>query len=432
MSDQGKQYVYNGVLLRCDKGVIPTPFTVLPRPSRIRGQFQAHELDKVPMLNIKPFGVCAITHAPCMPAPIMWTGVHQGALRLGPMHAHPLLESSTCQCGLGGKISIVMPPALGGGGAPAPTAADHADATAHEVADGFKWAALGFAVLGVGLAIAGCFFPPLELAAGASFEAALAASAGTAFVAADVSMAIGVGIDVGVAVAHPTPANRAVVVGDALGLALGYGAGKVIGAAVSKFGPTVAEMFAQRAAQKALQDADPATVYHFKSDAYVQSLLDEINPKFFGADTRYGAGFYVAQKGETAIAEVTYHGGDAAKGKVVRYEMDMSKVKALDMTDPATAKAYKVEKAFAHEHAVEADVAAKRAAGGFTPDELDKLTNTKYAKFQAIGEQAKAEGYNAIKFPSVRSTGSNYVIYSDNPVFMNEVMKPQMVMPAVK
>ena len=39
-------------------------------------------------------------------------------------------------------------------------------------------AALGFAALGVGLALAGCFFPPLELAAGASFEAALAASAG--------------------------------------------------------------------------------------------------------------------------------------------------------------------------------------------------------------------------------------------------------------
>ena len=69
-------------------------------------------------------------------------------------------------------------------------------------------------MLGVGLAIAGCFFPPLELAAAASFETAMAAGASAAFVAADVSMAIGVGIDVGVAVAHPTPANRAVVVGE--------------------------------------------------------------------------------------------------------------------------------------------------------------------------------------------------------------------------
>lgn len=260
MSDQGKQYVYNGVLLRCDKGVIPTPLTVLPRPSLIRGQFQAHELDLVPLLNIKPFGVCAITHGPCMPAPLMWTEVHQGSLRIGPASARPLLESSVCRCGIGGSISIIMPPvlpagpALAGGApaqAPAPPAEAPGDATAHEVAEGFKWAALGFAVAGVGLAIAGCFFPPLELAAGASFEAALAASASTAFIAADVSMAVGIGIDVAVAEVHPTPANRAVVVGDVVGLAVGYGIGKGLGALASKYGPAVAEAFAQRAAQKA-------------------------------------------------------------------------------------------------------------------------------------------------------------------------------------
>ena len=297
-------------------------------------------------------------------------------------------------------------------------------------------AALGFAVLGVGLAIAGCFFPPLELAAGASFEAALAASAGTAFVLADAAMAIGVGIDVSVALAHPTPANKAVVVGDALGLAIGYGIGKAIGVAVSKFGPTVAEMFAQRAAeraaQEALQEADPATVYHFKGTKFVQFVLDGINPEYFGKDTRYGAGFYVAQQGETAIAEVSYHGVNAAEGQVIRYEMDMSKVKALDMTDPATAKAYHVEEAFAHERAVEADVLAKRAEGILPKEALDELTSTKYAKFQEIGARAQAEGYNAVKFPSVRGKGSNYVIYSKSKEFINQVMKPQMVMPATK
>ena len=298
------------------------------------------------------------------------------------------------------------------------------------MAAGFKWAALGLAVAGVGLAIAGCFFPPLELAAGASFEAALAASA--AFVAADASLAIGVGLDVGVAEVHPSPANQAVVVGDLVGLALGYGAGKVIGAAVSKFGPEVAEIFARRAAQKALQEVDPATVYHFKGNNYVQSLLDEINPKYFGKDTRYGPGLYVAQHGETAIAEVNYHGGDPAVGKVIRYEMDMSQIKALDMTDPATAKAYGTQEAFAHEAAVEAQVAAKRAEGVLSKEDLDALTNTKYAKFQEIGIRAKTEGYNAVKFPSMRGEGYNYVIYSEDAGFMNQVMKPQMVMPAVK
>lgn len=416
------------MLLHCDKGAVPTPLTVLPRPSRIRGQFQAHELDKVPLVNILPFGACAVMYGgPCTPAPVLWTQVHQGALRLGPTHARPLLESSVCSCAIGGRISLIMPPALPVGLTPVPGTTPAApvageaptsstsDATAHEVAAGFKWAALGFAVAGVGLAIAGCFFPPLELAAGASFEAALAASASTAFVAADVSMAVGIGLDTAVAEVHPTPANQAVVVGDLVALALGHGAGKLIGAAVSKFGPEVAEVFAQRAAQKAAQEADPATVYHFKSNAYVQSLLDEINPQYFGKDTRYGAGLYVAQKGETAIAEVTYHGGDPAAGKVIRYEMDMSKIKALDMTDEATAQKYGVDEAFAHEHAVEAKVAAARARSGLSPDDLKELEQqevTKYSKFQEIGEQAKAEGYNTVKFPSVRGEGANYVIYS--------------------
>ncbi|RZK32632.1 MAG: DUF4280 domain-containing protein, partial [Hymenobacter sp.] len=112
MSDHGKQYVYNGVLLRCDKGVVPSPLTVLPCSSRIRGQFQATELDLLPLVNIKPFGACAMTYgSPCIPVPILWTQVHQGALRLGPAHARPLLESSVCQCALGGRISIIMPPA---------------------------------------------------------------------------------------------------------------------------------------------------------------------------------------------------------------------------------------------------------------------------------------------------------------------------------
>jgi hypothetical protein len=297
MSDTGKQYAYNGVLLHCDKGVLPTPLTVLPRPSRIRGQFQAHELDKLPLVNIKPFGACALLRAPCMPLNPQWTQVHQGALRLGPMHARPLLESSICQCQVGGRISITMLPAAGTSIAPTPAAPEEStgDATAHEVADSFKWAALGFAALGVGLAIAGCFFPPLELAAGASFEAALAASASTAFLAADVSMAAGIGIDLAVAEVHPTPANEAVVVGDVVGLALGYGIGKGLSALASKYGPVVASTFAQQLAKRAGTKASFAefieTVEQFKGgacpelareahDLYMQGKWQELETLF--------------------------------------------------------------------------------------------------------------------------------------------------------
>jgi len=110
------------------------------------------------------------------------------------------------------------------------------------------------------LAIAGIFVPPLELAAGESFIAAAAASAGTVLLAADVSLAIGVSLDVAVYEVHPTPANQAVVVGDAIGLALGYGAGKLVGAAVSKYGPAVAGLFARRAAQRAAEELEGVVI----------------------------------------------------------------------------------------------------------------------------------------------------------------------------
>jgi hypothetical protein len=51
-------------------------------------------------------------------------------------------------------------------------------------------------------------------------------SAGPAFIVAGVSMAVGIGIDVAIAQVHPNPANRAVVVG----VAIGYGACRALGA----------------------------------------------------------------------------------------------------------------------------------------------------------------------------------------------------------
>jgi hypothetical protein len=65
-------------------------------------------------------------------------------------------------------------------------------------------------------------------------------------------MVVGIGIDV--AQVHPTLANRAVVVGDVVGLAIGYGAGKALCASASKYGPAVAEAFAQRAGREASED----------------------------------------------------------------------------------------------------------------------------------------------------------------------------------
>ncbi|MGD1845526.1 MAG: hypothetical protein ACFB10_09060, partial [Salibacteraceae bacterium] len=75
---------------------------------------------------------------------------------------------------------------------------------------------------------------------------------------------------------------------------------------------------AQEAAPTKTKDTDelaPAeqeqaqSVYHVKGNQYAQSVLDEINPQYFNeATNRYGGGFYVAEKGEVAVAEVYHHG----------------------------------------------------------------------------------------------------------------------------
>ena len=108
---EGDSYVRDGDLLRCDKGVLVTPLTVLPRPSRVHGRFQATTIDCLPLVNVKPFGACAITHGPCMPPMLVWTQAHPAGRLVGG--APPLLESSVCQCALGGRISITMLPVPG-------------------------------------------------------------------------------------------------------------------------------------------------------------------------------------------------------------------------------------------------------------------------------------------------------------------------------
>jgi hypothetical protein len=56
---------------------------------------------------------------------------------------------------------------------------------------------------------------------------------------------------------------------------------------------------------------------------------------------------------------------------------------------------------------------------GYTaPDLPDAAT-------QQIGDRAMADGYNAIRFPSLRGDGSNYAVLTD----FNTVLSPQMITP---
>ncbi|UOQ55547.1 DUF6531 domain-containing protein [Hymenobacter cellulosivorans] len=99
-----KKYVPAGVFLTCDKGTLPATFNVtFNARTSIYGQNLATDLDKIPVVNVPPMGVCSITKMPCLVVPITWSPV-KNDVQLGP--AHLLLEDSTLQCGLGGKVGI--------------------------------------------------------------------------------------------------------------------------------------------------------------------------------------------------------------------------------------------------------------------------------------------------------------------------------------
>lgn len=95
--------------LQCDKGTIPTSITVTSQTfMSIEGKLQATEEDKQPNSNIKPFGQCKLKPSsggflPCIPAPIKWQDT--SVFEIDGMKE--LLDSSTCTCSVGGKISIV-------------------------------------------------------------------------------------------------------------------------------------------------------------------------------------------------------------------------------------------------------------------------------------------------------------------------------------
>ena len=156
-------------------------------------------------------------------------------------------------------------------------------------------------------------------------------------------------------------------------------------------------------------------VYHVKSDKFVQNVIDDIEPAFFGTDTRFGPGFYVASDGETAIAEVMHHGGSAGASKVIRFTMSKTQLKVLDLTDESIASAWKLNDARAYELA-----------------HLSESKMVYYKKFQEMAQNAANQGYNAIRYKSYRNPGGvNYVIIGNDKEFFKQIFKPQMVMPGV-
>ena len=121
----GQETCMNAVC-QCTFGTTPSTLTVVPKgpPVRASGQLAANVMDFVPMVNIKPFGMCTtvsnpqvasataaasgvLTPQPCIP---VITGPWAPGSPTVNINGSPALSStSKCMCAWGGVISITMP-----------------------------------------------------------------------------------------------------------------------------------------------------------------------------------------------------------------------------------------------------------------------------------------------------------------------------------
>lgn len=99
--------VVNGAILRCDKGAAPTPLVATTAPLvQINARAVATIIDKEPAVNVLPFGVCAITLAPCVPiTPLPWM---PGGIGIPVATPFPVLtKASLLPCMIGGIIEVL-------------------------------------------------------------------------------------------------------------------------------------------------------------------------------------------------------------------------------------------------------------------------------------------------------------------------------------
>ncbi|MBO2013010.1 DUF6531 domain-containing protein [Hymenobacter negativus] len=226
----GDKYVMNGVWLTCDKGVTPSRFNVTPKPVQLYDEHFANELDKIPLVNIMPFGVCSVTRTPCMPVPVMWERVMDDGLTV--LGARPLVDTSKCRCGVGGQIAIHFTKA----GATAAVELDQKLDKVDEIADAAEtasqWAFFG----GIALAVGGAIL--CATGVGAPLGAAMIAGGGELITASTV-LASAAAITKGVTKFARDPSKEAglSIVGEVLtDLAVNYVMNKLGGAVVKRLG----------------------------------------------------------------------------------------------------------------------------------------------------------------------------------------------------
>lgn len=226
----GDKYVMNGVWLTCDKGVAPSRFNVTPKPVQLYDEHFANELDKIPQVNIMPFGVCSVTQKPCLPVPVLWERVMDTGLTV--LGARPLLNTSKCQCGVGGKISINFTRADANAAVALDQKLDKVDELADHAENASQWAFFG----GIALAVGGAIL--CATGVGAPLGAAMIAGGGQLITVSTV-LASAAAVTKGVTkfARDPSKESGLSIVGEvAVELAVNYVMNKLGGAVVKRLG----------------------------------------------------------------------------------------------------------------------------------------------------------------------------------------------------
>lgn len=128
-------------------------------------------------------------------------------------------------------------------------------------------------------------------------------------------------------------------------------------------------------------------IYHATSSAKnIDNVLKKIDISPRQKENRFGSGFYLAGSPKTSFKEV----GPSSK-YTIRYNLDISKAKILDLTNKNIAKKWNYK-------------------GDSTSD---------YASSQRIAKQAKKQGYEVIQYRSEKaSADTNYVILKNPDKFI--------------
>lgn len=115
-----------------------------------------------------------------------------------------------------------------------------------------------------------------------------------------------------------------------------------------------------------------------------------INPEKLSPDSRFGSAFHVADDPTTAALEAKHAHSKFNRFYGKQFKINNGSVRILDLTDPEIAEEY-----------------------GYIDGDITEET-------KAIGEKAKSEGYNTIKFKSQRGSGINYAVIDEH----NELLTP--------